>query len=166
MILPHQNVWLYHIISPYCHSSLYNNIRTRLFTIVAVVGPYSVLCIVGWFSNSGVLLPGHPTSFRLTPTIILFGYTRSIPTDLGNVGQTNVPNIWNGVGGIRTTGPLDRETYAPTHSATAPHQQHITSYMDPPHNFNEQYYTQPWTDMTKLCEVLGTKYGKKNRTYN
>ena len=42
------------------------------------------------------------TSFRLTPTAILFGYTRSFPRDLGNVGYTKFPKLRSDVSGIRT----------------------------------------------------------------
>ncbi len=40
---------------------------------------------------------------------------------------------------------------------------YTTRYMDPLHNCNEQPPTtcQPWTDLTRLSEVWGTKKGKK-----
>ena len=40
-------------------------------------------------------------------------------------------------------------------------QRYTTCYMDRPHNCNEQPPTisQPWTDMTRLSEVWGTKKG-------
>ena len=56
----------------------------------------------------------------LTPTAILFGYTRSVPERLRQRGVKNLPKIrsrWDS-----NPGPLDLETCALTHSATAPHQ--------------------------------------------
>ena len=44
---------------------------------------------------------------------------------------------------------------------------YTTRYMDPLHNCNEQPPTtcQPWTDVTRLSEVWGTKKGKKGKDH-
>ena len=69
----------------------------------------------------------------MTPTAIHFWYTRSIPRDLGNVGQRNCPSFEAASVGFEV-GSQDWKHYTLSHSATAPHiefnQAYITAIMN------------------------------------